>query len=150
MRGLIPCPLCNGEAKLAHYTDCCSAPYIKIRCQKCGLSLIVDVDARDSDAINEARAVEKWNRRDCNGNQGKSEENSPNWIYVEDGLPPIDEDVVVIAEVNMGIGSSLVKFIDSREQRTGWGRTIECWHRDVNVTRLAWLPMPKFERRKSI
>ena len=73
---------------------------------------------------------------------------SNNWIYVEDRLPPLDEDVVVIAERNVGLGSSLVKFIDSYEQRTGWGRTIECWHRDVEVTRLAWLPIPEFKKRE--
>ena len=75
-------------------------------------------------------------------------ENERDWIYVEDRLPPLGEDVVVIAEVNMGIGSSLVKFVDSWEQRTGWGRTIECWHRDVNATRLAWLPLPEFRRKQ--
>ena len=70
------------------------------------------------------------------------------WIYVEDELPPLDTDVVVIAEVYTGLGTHLVKFIDSRETRTGWGRTIECWHRDVgSATRLAWFPLPKFKKR---
>lgn len=63
MKILLPCPLCKGEARLSHYTDCFSAPFIKIRCQECGLSLTADVDMRDSVAVNEARAIEKWNRR---------------------------------------------------------------------------------------
>ena len=72
------------------------------------------------------------------------------WIYVEDELPPLGADVVVIAEIYTGIGTPLVKFIDSRETRSGWGRTIECWHRDIGcATRLAWLPIPKFEKRVS-
>lgn len=63
MDGLLPCPLCKGKAVLSHYADCFSAPYINIGCRECGLSLTVYVDMRDSDAINEAKAVEKWNRR---------------------------------------------------------------------------------------
>lgn len=71
------------------------------------------------------------------------------WIYVEDELPPLDTDVIVIAEVYTGLGTHLVKFIDSRETRTGWGRTIECWHRDLGGTkRLAWFLPPVFERKK--
>ena len=54
---LLPCPLCKGKAVLSHYTDCFSAPEIEICCQECLLTLTVDVDMRDSDALNEARAV---------------------------------------------------------------------------------------------
>lgn len=71
--------------------------------------------------------------------------NERDWIYIEDRLPPLNERVLVVAKINYGLGPSIVRFLDYREQRTGWGRTIECWHHDVEAKRLAWLPIPEFK-----
>lgn len=71
------------------------------------------------------------------------------WIYVEDELPPIGAEVLVVAEIDGGFTTHLIKFLDSREKRTGWGRTIECWHRDLSCgKRLAWFLPPEFKKRE--
>jgi len=77
-------------------------------------------------------------------------ENERDWIYVEDRLPPLNEEVVVKVECDNGLGPVLLNYIDWREQRTGWGRTIECWHKADKMcyTVLAWMPIPEFRRRE--
>ena len=61
------------------------------------------------------------------------------------------KEVFVKVEVDNGLGPVLLTYIDWREQRTGWGRTIECWHKEdkMNYTVLAWMPIPEFRRRQN-
>ena len=67
------------------------------------------------------------------------------WHYIEDGdYPPLDHTVLAINKTSLGLSAHL----NERVQRTGWGRTIECWNRDVDNI-IAWHgPIPDFTERK--
>lgn len=68
------------------------------------------------------------------------------WHYIEDNdYPPLNETVVCVSETWCGLSAHL----NERVKRTGWGRTIECWNKDVDNI-IAWCgPIPKFKRREA-
>ena len=73
------------------------------------------------------------------------------WIYAEDKLPPLGERVLVVVEIGKVEGEPILSsYLDVREQRTGWERTIECWRKssDYGYRVLAWLPIPKFKKKE--
>lgn len=79
----------------------------------------------------------------CRGGHDMS--SNKEWHYIEDeGYPPLDETVVAVSETWLGISMHL----NRRVQRTGWGRTIECWNKDVDDI-IAWYgPIPEFKKKE--
>lgn len=72
------------------------------------------------------------------------------WHYVDEEMPELGTTVLVVAETDSPFGKVLGSYLDNYEERTGWGRTIKVWNRaDRNGDKvLAWLPIPKFERKE--
>ena len=73
------------------------------------------------------------------------------WRYTDEEMPPLGDTVLIVAENKFGLfGAELVSYLDEYEQRTGWGRTIECWNKagSLGHTVLAWLPIPQFKRKE--
>ena len=77
--------------------------------------------------------------------RGNNMSSNKEWHYIEDeGYPPLDETVVAVSETWLGIAMHL----NRRVQRTGWGRTIECWNKDVDDI-IAWYgPIPEFKKKE--
>ena len=84
------------------------------------------------------------------GRQIRDLQERSNWHYVDEEMPELSTTVLVVVETDSPFGKGLGSYLDNYEQRTGWGRTIKVWNRaDRNGDRvLAWLPIPKFERKE--